>query len=1438
MNAIDPNGYFPALSSPNASGRDWPANAGARGEPARLAERVGMKRLIRRLGIKELRRPRLGNRGESCWVFGLRNGPGKSGVPPLGDRGGSGRGAAGEVELCLDYVHEPNTEPHCGVIVRHTADEPNSCQCDKSASRRERTPRRFAWFPAVVCATVISLGFMSSPAFAKQLRLFSSSFGSEHSLPAATPEADRLVEPWGVAVDEATRDVYVADPGHHRVEEFTATGEFVLMFGKEVNETKMLSKAPEPEQNVCTAVSGDVCKDGDAASTPGAFPEGQALYVAVDNSTTGASKGDVYVGSRVENLTAGEDENVVQKFNTKGELISGWGKEGQLNGSSVTTGIGVPLAGPFDQLNGIAVDTKGNLWVYGTGLGEKAIEEGWVFEFAQDGSFANNDWTTGESPRVGFAVDPEENVYTYNGVSLEKFTATGTRIGQVTETGVRPEAVAVDSVTGDLYVGTGSEERFRVLRYARGCVIRGGGGGCAPAEEFTSAHLHYARGLAVDGAAPGVPVFASEVNAGEVAGFTEGVVPEVTTVKASGFAAGVATLNGLVNPSGVRLNAGEEGCRFEWGETREPYEHTIGCESKTPLEGTSPVSVYKTITGLVAGRTYHFRLVAANANDVDKTLEVDEPSFGGDLSFGPPLVESESVSGVTATGATFAAQVAPNNVDTHVQIEYGTSTEYGEHGSLVDVGSGEAAAGASWPVTGLVAATTYHYRVRAESVLGTVYGEDHVFATQRAAVSGLLDGREWEMVSPVDKHDATIEPVVAELNFAIQAAATGDGMTYVTTAPVESVPAGNSNLNQILSTRATAGGWSSDDIAIGHAEATGISINSQEYRAFSEDLSLGLLQPFGGFDAALSAEASEQTPYLRDDATGSYRPLVTAAAGGNVPEEVNGKPVRFGVPQFHEGSCPPEPECGPEFLGATPGLDHVVFFSKAPLVEGAPENMVYEWSAGSLQLVSVLPDGKPDAAGARPHLGQYGIARSSVVRHAISADGSRVVWEDENDSRLFLRDVASGETVLIGAGRFEDASSDDSRVFFSEGGELRECELVEEPGNLHCVNTTLGVLTGTVIGASEDASFVYYVAGGNELTVFHDGVSVPIAELSSEDSRDWDGDHEIEPLPFLTARVSPDGRWLAFMSDRELTGYDNHDAVSGVPDEEVFLYHAAAGVGEAGGLVCASCNPTGERPDGVEYRRIESGVAGGGTWLPTTWLAGSVPGWTSEFYQSRYLSDGGRLFFDSSDALVAGDTNRTEDVYEYEPPAGGEETPDGDTCTETASSYSQASDGCIALVSSGVSPEESGFLDASEDGDDVFFLTTAKLVAGDLDRSLDVYDAHVCSGGAPCPTAAGPGVPVCEGDGCHAIVEAPGVLTPGSLSFKGPTNITPPPPPPPLALTNAQKLTKALRVCRKDHSKKKRVSCEKTARKRYPPKKATKAKKAEKAGSSRRGGTG
>ena len=61
----------------------------------------------------------------------------------------------------------------------------------------------------------------------------------------------------------------------------------------------------------------------------------------------------------------------------------------------------------------------------------------------------------------------------------------------------------------------------------------------------------------------------------------------------------------------------------------------------------------------------------------------------------------------------------------------------------------------------------------------------------------------------------------------------------------------------------------------------------------------------------------------------------------------------------------------------------------------------------------------------------------------------------------------------------------------------------------------------------------------------------------------------------MTSRVSPNGEWFSFMSDRRLptatnpAGYNNRDANSNRPDEEVFLYNAPAK---------SSCAPLATRP--------------------------------------------------------------------------------------------------------------------------------------------------------------------------------------------------------------------------------------------------------------------
>ena len=391
-----------------------------------------------------------------------------------------------------------------------------------------------------------------------------------------------------------------------------------------------------------------------------------------------------------------------------------------------------------------------------------------------------------------------------------------------------------------------------------------------------------------------------------------------------------------------------------------------------------------------------------------------------------------------------------------------------------------------------------------------------------------------------------------------------------------------------------------------------------------------------------------------------------------------------------------------------------------------------------------------------------------------------------------------------------------------------------------------------VLGESENGSYLYFVANGVlgdgaehgavpgnckpgssgegmcNLYVRHEGETILVAVLSGEDYPDWaEGAATLENL---TARVSPDGRYLAFMSSRELTGYDNvdaqgyeHEAIPGTnpvqyrvvlnkegqpvraPDEEVYEYDAVSRT-----LSCASCEPTGARPVGGEYAQINNHPVGGHLiWNSTQWLAATVPGWTpfengAARYQSRYLSNTGRLFFNARSALVPNDVNNQWDVYQYEPastPSGGEGV---GTCTSSTGSGSdvfkpahafeteaegikQAGEegaGCVGLISNGESKDESAFLDASatggktaegEGGGDVFFLTTSQLAPQDVDDSYDIYDAHECTAESRCAQPA-TSPPPCENEAsCKPAPEPqPSIYgPPASATFSGPGNLTP-----------------------------------------------------------------
>lgn len=809
-------------------------------------------------------------------------------------------------------------------------------------------------------------------------------------------------------------------------------------------------------------------------------------------------------------------------------------------------------------------------------------------------------------------------------------------------------------------------------------------------------------------------------------------------------------------------------------------------------------------------------------------VSTDDSTLGGTYSkveifgpeiiiVGPPTITGTSASGITSESAILMGGVNPNTFETTYWFEYGTSDCSVTPGSCTvipvggaGIGAGHKVVNVSQPIIGLEAGTTYHYRIVAENKEGTTAGLERTFTTQTEDLGfGLSDSRVWEMVSPANKFGGQL---LRTNGGVFQAAQSGNSIAYQSLGSIEADPDGNRSIEpSAVLGRRSSDGWHSKDITPPHTKATQIA-QGTEYDIFSPELSSALLEPRDA--TPLSPAASERTPYLRENSEPpAYTPLVTGKEGyANVPPgtEFGGDELLGQVSKV-------------TISGASANLDHIALASEVPLVEGGQPNSLYEWTAGRLQPVSVLPAGE----GGEVVQGVLGSDQSST-EHAISEDGSRVFWGPGNVgtgsinlTALYLRNVGAEETVRLdteqpgasGLGEnrpaFQGASADGSIVYFtdsqqltedasSSGRDLYRCEISAADPGAGCASLTdisaplpasgeSADVQGRLSSLSQDGTAVYFVATGvldpapnglgeeavsgePNLYLWQEGEGVRfIARLSTEDDRDW-GKVEGETPGYarlLSAAASPSGRFLSFMSNRSLTGYDNRDVFSGEPLEEAYLYDAASD-----SLTCISCGPSGSRPTGVQMPGGLNGIQMNdpqGLWS-NRWVAVTMPEATDSagnqltrypFYRPRTVLDNGRVFFNAFDSLVPADSNSTWDVYQYEPAGVG-------SCTSASSGAAVVRSGgaCVSLMSSGADEEQSSFLDASTSGNDVFFLSAGRLSVTDEDTVYDVYDARVDGSSATLTPGS-----ECKGETCQPAPVTINEGAPASATFQGRGNL-------------------------------------------------------------------
>ena len=547
-----------------------------------------------------------------------------------------------------------------------------------------------------------------------------------------------------------------------------------------------------------------------------------------------------------------------------------------------------------------------------------------------------------------------------------------------------------------------------------------------------------------------------------------------------------------------------------------------------------------------------------------------------------PTVEGEAVVKISAHDATVSAEVNSHGLPTTYTVEYGTSEAYGSSGKMASVAGSFAGNVAVSPTFEglLLADTTYHFRIAVANADGTGYGPDMTFTTS-SDFPGLPDDRGYELVSPLDSADGNVyipgfgQSLSVETSpLPMRASIDGDAVEYVADplAKGGNGQVGGDAGNEYVATRGTNGGWSTVNM-----ETPGLDRVPFE-ALFSSELSNSGTPgvPAGAYNLDGMGEG------------GGRSPLVTVLPDGTI---VDNAAVLGSVDQFWKQ----EPIGRPEFRN---DLSHVL---------SADGSRVFwtDLEAGAdMEHVFVRVDNDRTVAvsvGAATFW-----TASTDGRDAFYTEGERLWRFDvEDGSREEIAGEGAGVLGVIGV---NETGEDGAYVYFVAQGVLAagatqgNCGYVGEVGvgecNLYVRHDGVTSFVAALSGKDD-----YLEVGGVRL---EGGIAHP--SMTEGDWRFGVGDR--------TAEVARDGHSVVFTSVAKLTGYNNN----GVP--EVYVYGADSGV-----VSCVSCNPTGLR------------ATTGGYVQPTF----------SSVFMRRWISDdGSRVFFDSREGLVAQDTNERLDVYEWE----------------------------------------------------------------------------------------------------------------------------------------------------------------------------------------------
>ncbi|HTT94813.1 MAG TPA: hypothetical protein VMF55_09075 [Solirubrobacterales bacterium] len=1006
--------------------------------------------------------------------------------------------------------------------------------------------------------------------------------------------------------------------------------------------------------------------------------------------------------------------HLVDIFASTGEYV------GQLTASS---------EGAFGEACGVTVDESGAVYV--------AEYEGHVHKFVPTanppvvGDNADNFaapspclLSAGRGPTAGdlFVAEYEGGVRSYE-------AATGAL--RYTVSSDKTLALNVDPASGHVYVGKGQE------------VVEYDASGTSAAAEVSKIGLAGApRGVAVSGSSGMVYVDREGNTALEVFGpLAGGQPPRATTEPATDVTNASAVLHAIVNPEEA-----ETTCRFQiTSASRFAAEGFLNstsapCEPAGPFDGTSDVTVSAALLSLHPGHDYRFRVSASSGNGTTVGLALafsTEPD-----AFPNPRPQADCPNEPFRTGASARLPdcrayelVTPPGGDGSPALGKPGIVKASTTGDGITYYSPSAIPGgrgaqtfptylarpgaADWTTQGVLPPQGL-----GDSAFVIGYSSNLKYAitevTKIGAGTGLLieDTVTREITTVVPYQPGASCPQVGNQNGAecfayVGGSADGSLLFFESTLPLGSGSApGTQNL--FVWRRSTGAVELADKLPAGEGG------NAPSQGAFGG----AYLWPFGetsrggAFEAMLSLEDHAVS------ASGN-QVFFTAAQTGQLylRSNVAGKPSTIHVSAPEPGVTDPAGPQPAAFQAATPDGARAFFLSAGKLTEDATTGSadqgrdLYRFDVAAGKLRDLTPD--QDGAGGAEVQGVLGI----------SQDGSVVYF------------AANG--VLPGTAAEGASPGNCDNETQDQGALARTC-------NLYRYSEQNGL--GKVM-------FISRVDGTGGLTV--------AARTEQNDATNWlPLTRYNSHIPFPSARVSRDGSTLLFRTFESLAGSDNSECAVAVGGNEAHhcpqFYRYYAPTGE---LDCISCDPTGVQAVGAPSLMSEN------IGVNATFANGR-----KALLPANLSADGKAVFFQTPQALVAGDTNGVggcspgglatlygalpcQDVYEWEAAS-----PSNASCREA-----EANGGCLFLLSTGQEATPSFFGGADETGSNAFIFTKAQLVPVDTAGAMDIYDARVGGGLA---SQHPPASAQCNGEACQGSYgSTPPVSAPSTEVLRGPGNI-------------------------------------------------------------------